>query len=94
MSSLFLGRAKPVKTGYMGDIMSFYIAQRNKETGVFNLWMKEDRPHQYYTIESAIDAYKLAYHAEGHNNVLLLESIDLDIEVIIKKHNQKKENKS
>ena len=66
--------------------MSFYIAQRNKETGVFNLIMEDDRPKQYYTVEAGIEMYKLCFQAEGHNNVLLLESIGLDVEVSVERN--------
>jgi hypothetical protein len=66
--------------------MSFYIAQRNKETGVFNLIMKDDFPKQYHTIESGIEMFKLCFQAEGHNNVLLLESIDLNVEVSVERN--------
>ena len=66
--------------------MSFYIAQKNKETGVFNLIMVTDMPKQYHTIESAIEMYKLCFQAEGHNNVLLLESIDLNVEVSVERN--------
>lgn len=74
--------------------MSFYIAQRNQETGVFNLLMKENRPHQHYSLEDAIASYKLVYQATGDNNVLLLESVALDIEVTIKEHQSKEVDKS
>lgn len=66
--------------------MSYYIAQRNKETGAFNLLMKDDRPKQYHTIEDGIEMYKLCFQAEGHNNVLLLESIGLDVEVSVERN--------
>ena len=78
--------AKNAKTRLSGDIMSFYIAQRNKETGVFNLLKKDDRPQQFYTIEEGIEMYKLCFQAEGHNNVLLLESVSLDIEVSVERN--------
>ena len=76
--------AKNAKTRLLGDTMSFYIAQRNKETGVFNLIMENDRPKQYHTLEQGIDMYELCFQAEGHNNVLLLESIGLDVKVSVK----------
>ena len=66
--------------------MAYYIAQRNKETGVFNLLMTDDRPRQFHSVEDGIEMYKLCFRAEGHNNVLLLESIDLNVEVSVEKN--------
>lgn len=77
----------------MGDTMSFYIAKYNKETGTFTLQMEKDRPQQFYSLEDAIASYKLAFFAEGHNNILLLESVSLDVEVAVIEHKSKLVNK-
>jgi len=71
--------------------MSFYIAKYNKETGNFTLQMEKDRPQQFYSLEDAIAGYKNVFFAEGHNNVLLLESVALDVEVAVKEHKSKLE---
>lgn len=73
----------------LGDTMSFYIAKYNKETGTFTLQMDKDRPQQFYSLEDAITSYKLAFFAEGHNNVLLLESVALDVDVAVEEHKSK-----
>jgi hypothetical protein len=64
--------------------MAYYIAQRNKETGKFELWIKDGNPHRWYDKEDAISSFELALRAEGHNNVKLLESVQLDVEINIK----------
>lgn len=73
--------------------MSFYIAVYNKVTDTFTLQMEKDRPRQFYSLEDAIAGYKLAFFAAGHNNVLLLESVALDVEVDVKEHKSKLELK-
>ena len=66
--------------------MAFYIAQRNKETGKFELWIKDGNPHQWHVIEDVMDSFELALRGEGHNNVKLLESVSLDVDITVKKH--------
>lgn len=66
--------------------MAFYIAQRNKDTGKFELLINGNRPHQWHVLEDAIISYELALRAEGHNNVKLLESVSLDVDITVKKH--------
>lgn len=83
-SSLFRDFVKNAKIVYSGDYMAYYIAQRNKETNRFELWTKDGQPHQWHIKEDAISSFELALRAEGHNNVKLLESIQLDVEISVK----------
>jgi hypothetical protein len=75
--------AKAAKTRLSGDIMSFYIAQRNKETGKFTLWDKDGEPNEFRNEAKAIDAYVMAVQFEGMKNVLLLETTDVKVNVTV-----------
>ena len=85
-SILFLDFALIVRERYSGDIMAYYIAQRNKETKKFELWIKNGNPQQWHVVEDAINSFELALRAEGHNNVKLLKSVSLDVDITVKKH--------
>jgi hypothetical protein len=66
--------------------MAYYIAQRNKETGKFELWVKDEYPHQWHVLEDAMESFELTLRGDGHNNVKLLESFSLDVDITVKKH--------
>lgn len=65
--------------------MGYYIARRNTESGKFELDMHEGKPNEYSSESDAIDMYKISLHLEGSNNVLLLESVILDVNLTVER---------
>ena len=63
--------------------MVFYIAKRNKDTDNFELIIDGDnhRPKEYHSKYDAIDQYQADIEWEGRNNVMLLETISLKVDV-------------
>ena len=61
--------------------MTFYLAERNKETGKFELWMKDKEPHEIHSESDAIDKYAMVMKLQGQKNVRLLEDVILDIDL-------------
>ena len=71
--------------------MTFYIAERNKETGKFELWMKDGEPHGIRSESDAIDKYAMVMKLQGQKNVILLEEVlvDIDLKVSVFHHGDK-----
>lgn len=65
--------------------MGYYIARRNTESGKFELNMDKGKPTEYRTEHDAIDMYKISLSLEGSNNVLLLESVVLDVNLTVER---------
>ena len=61
--------------------MTFYIAERNKETGKFELWMDEKEVYEIHSETDAIDKYAMVMKLQGQKNVRLLEDVILDIDL-------------
>jgi len=61
--------------------MSYYIADRNKDTGKMELRCDENGIKQYYSLASAMEIYALSVEFEGTKNIMLLESAPIKIEV-------------
>lgn len=62
--------------------MTYYIAERNKDTGKMELCCDEDGSiKQYHNLASAIEIYALSVEFEGTKNVMLLESASIKVEV-------------
>jgi len=61
--------------------MTFHIAERNRETGKFELWMNDGDPHELRSESDAIDNYAMVMKFQGQNNVLLLEDVIVDIDL-------------
>ena len=74
-----------VRTQYLGDIMVFYIAQRTKNNGTFQLWEKDGQPHEFRDVTQALSSYETAVRLEGMRNVLLLEDVAVRVDLTISK---------
>lgn len=61
--------------------MTFYIAQRTKNNGTFQLWEKDGKPHKFRDITQALSNYETVVRFEGLKNVLLLEDVDLKVDL-------------
>ena len=61
--------------------MTFYIAERNKETGKFELWMDEKEVYEIHSETDAIDKYSMVMKLQGQKNVRLLEDVILDVDL-------------
>lgn len=61
--------------------MTFYLAERNKETGKFELWMDEKEVYEIHSESDAIDKYAMVMKLQGQKNVRLLEDVILDIDL-------------
>lgn len=61
--------------------MSFYIAERNKETGKFELWMEDGDPLEISSESDAIDKYTMVMKLQGQKNVRLFEEVILDVDL-------------
>lgn len=61
--------------------MTFYIAERNKETGKFELWMKDGEAHEIHSESDAIDKYAMVMKLQGQKNVRILEEVIVDIDL-------------
>lgn len=88
-----LACAKNAKTGPLGDIMIFYIAQRSNEARNFQIWEKEGKPHEFRNIKEAVSSYETAIRFEGIKNVLLLEEVNVKIDLTVSLLPLKKEVK-
>jgi len=86
--------AKNAKTRLMGDSMTFYIAQRNKKTGAFQIWDKDGEPNEFRDKAKAINAYEMAIQFEGMKNVLLLEEVNTTVKVTVTTPPEEQKNKS
>ena len=63
--------------------MTFYIARRNKDTDNFELIIVGDnhRPKEYHSKFDSIEQYQMDIEWEGRNNVMLLETISLKVDI-------------
>ena len=63
--------------------MTFYIARRNKDTDNFELIIdgNNHRPKEYHSKPDAIEQYQLDIEWEGRNNVMLLETTALKVDI-------------
>ena len=61
--------------------MTYYIADRNKDTGKMELRCDDNGIKQYHTLASAIEVYALSVEFEGTKNIMLLESAPIKVEV-------------
>lgn len=63
--------------------MAFYITRRNKDTGNFELIIDGDnhRPKEYHSKYDAIEQYQSEIEWEGKNNVMLLETVRLKVDI-------------
>lgn len=66
--------------------MSFFIAQRNKDSGKFELWHDGDKPDEYHDESHALKTYEMILKQEGSNNVKLLEELIIDVDLSIKRY--------
>jgi len=66
--------------------MTFYIAERNKETGKFELWMNENKLNEMYNESEALEMYEMVLKLQGQKNVLLLEDVRLDVELKVSRY--------
>lgn len=63
--------------------MTFYIARRNKDTDNFELIIdgNNHRPKEYHSKPDTIEQYQTDIEWEGKNNVMLLETISLKVDI-------------
>lgn len=63
--------------------MTFYIARRNKDTDNFELIIDGDnhRPKEYHSKDDAIEQYQMDIEWEGRNDVMLLETVRLKVDI-------------
>ena len=63
--------------------MTFYIAKRNKDTDNFELIIdgNNHRPKEYHSKPDAIEQYQTDIEWEGRNNVMLLETVRLKVDI-------------
>ena len=66
--------------------MTFYIAERNKETGKFELWMKDGEAHEIHSESDAIDKYSMVMKLQGQKNVILLEEVIMDVDLKVSRY--------
>jgi len=66
--------------------MSFYIAERNKETGKFVLWTKDGEVHEFKSESDALDAYEMVLKFQGQKNVRLLEEVIVDVDLKVSRY--------
>lgn len=66
--------------------MTFYIAERNKETGKFELWMDEKEPYEIHSESDAIDKYAMVMKLQGQKNVILLEEVIVDVDLKVSRY--------
>ncbi len=73
--------------------MTYYIAEKNPETGKFEIWDTERNgktvPHEYRDESEVIKMYESVVRFKGIDNFLLLEDMPLDVTVEVKKLNPK-----
>jgi hypothetical protein len=65
--------------------MSFFVAQRDKETGQFVLWQSDGKAKEIYNEAEALDLYEMALKLQGQQNVKLLEEVIVDVEISVKR---------
>ena len=65
--------------------MTFCIAERNKETGRFELWHSDDKVNEIYDESEALSSYERAIKLQGSKNVILLEEVIVDVELSVKR---------
>ena len=65
--------------------MVFYIAERNKETGKFELWHSDNKVNEIHDEAKALDSYEMAIKLQGVKNVLLLEEVIVDVKLSVKR---------
>lgn len=61
--------------------MDFYIAERDRETGKFVLRSDGEEPRRMGAKDLAELNYSRAVQFSGQNNVMLLRSVDVEVEV-------------
>ena len=61
--------------------MTFYIAERNKETGKFELWMNEKELNKMYSESEALEMYEMVVKLQGQKNVILLEEVIMNVDL-------------
>ena len=63
--------------------MTFYIAKRNKDTDNFELIIdgENHRPKEYHSKYDAIEQYQMDVEWEGRNNIMLLETVRLKVDI-------------
>ena len=63
--------------------MTFYVARRNKDTDNFELIIDGDnhKPKEYYNKYDAIEQCRTDIEWEGRNNVMLLETVRLKVDI-------------
>ena len=66
--------------------MTFYIAERNKETGKFELWMKDGEAHEIHSESDAIDNYTMVMKLQGQKNVRLLEEVIVEVDLKVSRY--------
>jgi len=66
--------------------MTFYIAERNKDTGTFELWMKDGELHEIHSESDAIDKYAMVMKLQGQKNVILLEEVIVDVDLKVSRY--------
>lgn len=66
--------------------MTFYIAERNKETGKFELWMNEKEVYEIHSESDAIDKYAMVMKLQGTKNVRILEEVILDVDLKVTRY--------
>ena len=66
--------------------MTFYIAERNKETGKFELRMKDGEAYEIYSESDAIDKYAMVMKLQGQKNVRLLEEVIVEVDLKVSRY--------
>ena len=67
--------------------MVFYIAEKNKETGKFELWNSDDKLHEINSESAALNTYENVVKLQGIKKVILLEEVVVDVELSVKRWN-------
>ena len=66
--------------------MTFYIAERNKETGKFELWMEDKEPYEVNSESEAINKYAMVMKLHGQKNVILFEEVIMDVDLKVSRY--------
>ena len=66
--------------------MTFYIAERNKETGKFELWMNEKELNKMYSESEALEMYEMVVKLQGQKNVILLEEVIMNVDLKVSRY--------
>lgn len=61
--------------------MTFYIAERNKETGKFELMMDRTEANSFVSESTALNMYKSILKSHGQDNVMIFEEVIVDVDL-------------